>query len=41
MNETKRSLLRIASNYQRLAATFVLGLLLVPLLLSFGDEHMG
>ena len=41
MSETKRSLLRIASNYLRLAVTFVLGLLLVPLLLSFGDEAYG
>ena len=41
MSEVKRSLFRIISNYLRLAATFALGLLLVPLLLSFGDEAYG
>ena len=41
MSETKRSFIRIVSNYVRLAATFVMGIILVPLLLEFGEEAYG
>jgi O-antigen/teichoic acid export membrane protein len=41
MNEVKHSLIRIFSNYIRSGATFVMGLLLVPLLLNFGKEAYG